>query len=63
MDPKQIDPQTGRLKEASKDGTESASQKPIKKMKKTTLPTAVEENPCGKGWYKAADGQCYPRLN
>ena len=21
------------------------------------------ENPCGKGWYKAADGQCYPKLN
>ena len=21
------------------------------------------ENPCGKGWYQAANGQCYPRLN
>lgn len=22
-----------------------------------------KKNPCGTGWYKAADGQCYPRLN
>ena len=96
-DPKLIDPETGRLRKASKcapgesdttkhyKGTcvrldqldetgrlrkqigkekspqeETAPQRPMKIIKKKPQ---AEENPCGKGWYKAADGQCYPRLN
>jgi hypothetical protein len=93
VDPKLIDPETGRLRKASKcapgesdttkhyKGTcvrldqldetgrlrkqigkeeETAPQRPMKIIKKKPQ---AEENPCGKGWYKAADGQCYPRLN
>jgi hypothetical protein len=31
-----------------------------KSLKKSRI---TQENPCGKGWYQAADGQCYPKLN
>ena len=48
--------------EAGKIDDTGSARKPVKKMGKKTLPTGADENPCGKGWYKAADGQCYPRL-
>jgi hypothetical protein len=56
--------ETGRLrKQIGKEKSpqeETAPQRPMKIIKKKPQ---AEENPCGKGWYKAADGQCYPRLN